>query len=192
MDDDIVYPFDYVSRLSSALADFGKFRLVVAHHGGTLPPQVRTFAQQRNRGGHRFVNRLDKDRYANVPGTGVTAFYDSGLPRPESFQEFYVLQGEGDLSLAIWCQKHQIPIILIRQPGNRFQIIPNRMNLWKTMLDNEKRFPRVTDNATRVAQSLTWQVHEMPMSRNCSQCNVYRGNTSTTVDVGCFRKCYDS
>lgn len=181
VDDDIVYPPNYSSHLASSIEDWGRIP-VVAHHGGRLPPHVKSYVRQRGVGGVHFGSGLRRDRYANLSGTGVTAFYTGTLPLPRSFDEFYVQRGEADLSLAVWCQKNRIPIILVNQKSNRYKSLPNKFNLWGMINWDRTR----SQNSTRLAQDLNWKIHKMPVGE-CPHCN---RTTGISVDVGCFRKCY--
>lgn len=75
-DDDIIYPQDYVQRMTEALAEL-KGRAVVCVHGSLLVQPMENFYASGSRSVLHFAGELIRRRQVHVPGTGTCAFHSS-------------------------------------------------------------------------------------------------------------------
>ncbi len=75
-DDDILYPQDYVQRMTEALAEL-KGRAVVCVHGSLLVQPMENFYANGSRSVLHFAGELIRRRQVHVPGTGTCAFHSS-------------------------------------------------------------------------------------------------------------------
>lgn len=121
MDDDIVYPPDYVNAMIKKL-DFYEQAVAVGVHGVFLPENAeRYFSGFRK--SHHFKYGLESDMLVSNLGTGTVAFhtrYFSNLS-VEDFSE----TGMSDIYFSIFCKNHGIPMICVARPDNwLLEVIP--------------------------------------------------------------------
>jgi len=112
VDDDIIYPPDYVSRMTQFLISNDN-KLVAGVHGSTLKPEFKNYLTDR----HLFhrAHAVDQATRVHIAGTCTTAFHTSALL-------FDVRQWETtnmvDLNFALECKKRKLPIVSIpREEG---------------------------------------------------------------------------
>lgn len=106
VDDDILYPPDYVSRMLSYLAAVN-YKAVIGVHGFQLPRFPKSFFDRR---AFHFRSRLDYVALASVLGTGTTAFsIEEVLLTLEDFPSY----GMADVHFATFMKKRHIPALLI-------------------------------------------------------------------------------
>ncbi len=112
VDDDIVYPPDYVAFMISKIEEYGR-EAVVGVHGVILPEEPDRYFSKKRKVFH-FENELKKDIPVNFLGTGTTAFHSQLLQ--EMKVEFFEKTGMTDLFLSIFCKKNRIPMIAVERP----------------------------------------------------------------------------
>jgi hypothetical protein len=147
VDDDIIYPEDYVNTMKKAIDGYCH-KAVVSVHGGKLPSQVTNFAGQR--GGYHFNGAVGQDSYVNIVGTGVTAFHTSTVPMLTE-----CMPRHSDLAFAKYCQKNKVPMIVLKQKGGRFGSLPNPFTLWGSYSNSERL------KTTSYASDITWEIHKL-------------------------------
>lgn len=75
-DDDILYPKDYIARMTQELADCGG-QSVICVHGSLLIQPLENFYANGARSVLHFANELIRRRQVHVPGTGTCAFHSA-------------------------------------------------------------------------------------------------------------------
>jgi len=112
VDDDIIYPPDYVNTLLHRLRDF-EDKVVVGTHGVVLKDNpIGYFCDRRVVYG--FEKELESDKLVNVLGTGTVAFNTDVV---DEFQlRDFPTSGMADLYFARLCKNSLIPMVCIRRP----------------------------------------------------------------------------
>lgn len=75
-DDDILYPQDYIARMTQELSDCGG-QSVICVHGSLLVQPLENFYTNGARSVLHFANELIRRRQVHVPGTGTCAFHSA-------------------------------------------------------------------------------------------------------------------
>ena len=114
-DDDIIYPQDYVEKMTEALDRHPKS--IVGVHGVRVPDRIRSYYKSIDIFAP-FSHPLDEDVQAHILGTGTIAFRPSDVPL--SFEEFYI-PNMADIWLALQARKNNIDMWTIHRPTNWLQ-----------------------------------------------------------------------
>lgn len=110
IDDDIVYPPDYVRRCIERIDRHGR-KVAVGYHGVVYRDPCRNVF--RDRDGWRFADACPEDSYVHVIGTGTLAHHTSTLKL--SYEDF----GAGnscDIWFGIACQNQRVPLLCLARP----------------------------------------------------------------------------
>jgi hypothetical protein len=110
VDDDIIYPRNYVARLAAALAAHGS-RAVVGVHGATLNRPLCSYL--RDRKVLHFSNELESAQAVDVLGTG-TIMFDTAILKFDARR--WSQLGMADLRMAIEAWKIGLPMICVARP----------------------------------------------------------------------------
>lgn len=107
LDDDIVYPADYVSRMAGLLAKL-EYDAAVTVHGSIFDADAQWYFERTRV--FPFKRKLAEHRFVALPGSGTFAFHQSSLPiRYQDFSREPMV----DLQFAISCRRHVLPIVAI-------------------------------------------------------------------------------
>lgn len=112
VDDDILYPPDYVARLVAKVKQYGH-QAIVGLHGTILPQRIERFFAPEGRTVLSFKHELAEDRQVHVLGTGTTAWHTSTLTLALADFES---TGMADLWLAAKAQRSGVPMIAVARP----------------------------------------------------------------------------
>jgi len=118
IDDDIVYPADYIATLVAALERHG--RAIVGVLGLRLASEIDSYYRDRT---HRFAVRdgLRVDQPVHVLGTGTTAYVADDIPiRLADF----ATQNMADVWLAVRARTVDVPMIAVARPQRWLTPIP--------------------------------------------------------------------
>jgi hypothetical protein len=111
VDDDILYPPDYVERLTRALQRF-RGNALVGVHGRVFTPPHRSYV--RDAVPLYFGIKLERAQSVHELGTGTCAFVSNRLPLdPRGWDRFDM----SDITVAIEAQKRGLPRIAIARPA---------------------------------------------------------------------------
>ena len=127
IDDDILYPVDYVNRMMRCMARYGG-RAAVGVHGAFVPEHPGTFLQRRV---SCFWDGLAFDTPCSYVGTGTIALRREMMPsRPLAL---FSDTGMSDLFVASCLKAQQMPVICIHRSANWLRKIanPGGVSLWK-------------------------------------------------------------
>ena len=110
LDDDMLFPQNYVARMSEAMAKFDD-KVAVCVHGSILPPNPEYYYLRTE----MYVTQgpLRHQRFVNLPGSGVFA-WPAGLFPVEL--ESFMPETMVDLTFGILCKDHGVPIVSIDRP----------------------------------------------------------------------------
>jgi hypothetical protein len=110
IDDDIVYPPDYVQKCILKIEQYDR-RAIVGCHGVILASPVDHFMKGREV--LHFKRALARDRLVNLLGTGTTAYHVDAL---ELSSDDFDAPGMADLWLAAAAKRQRVPMIAIERP----------------------------------------------------------------------------
>lgn len=106
IDDDILYPSDYVTRMSNRVMGSGTI-VCVYSRTFMMPNPTQYFEDSKET---MLGDALEQDQIVHVPGTGTAAFDLSHFsPKIENITE----PNSADLMLALICKEKKIPVIAI-------------------------------------------------------------------------------
>lgn len=114
IDDDLIYPKDYVFTMISAIERYER-RCVVSQHGRTFPSgAIRSYYKGAcNR--YACLGNVSRDVFAHVVGTGVLAYHTDTIRIPF---EIFEASNMADIWFSRFCQQQKIPrVILKHQSG---------------------------------------------------------------------------
>ena len=134
IDDDILYPKDYTSKLLDAISYYGG-NAAVGVHGSLVDSRANAFLSRRT---IAFMKALENDMPCSYVGTGTLAIRRSIMPH--SPISIFPQKGASDLFLARYLKFHQIPVICVRRPEGWLRDLPNLSGhtLWKQGQKNHK------------------------------------------------------
>jgi hypothetical protein len=118
VDDDIVYPADYVDRCIRKIDEHDR-RVVVGFHGLTYPERmVRYFKDRR---AWPYDHGCDSDRFVHALGTGTASFHTSAL---RLVREDFAQPNSCDLYLGIACQRQRVPMLCLERKTGYLKPLP--------------------------------------------------------------------
>ena len=150
VDDDILYPEDYVARLLAKLRQYDD-RAVVGYHGAILSPQLRRFFAPGGRSLLHFRFGLAFDRQVHLLGTGTTAWHTSRIALS---REDFETTGMADIWLGVRAQQAGVPMIAVeREPGYLRPVVDlDERSLYREFVNSDKQQTQV------VLQHQPWQM----------------------------------
>jgi len=121
VDDDLLYPPDYVEKMTAAIERWGR-KAIITMHGTvwrlrrdmTMVPCIRPWNAQV--GSFRFSDEVKHDSPVHVAGCGCTCMRAKELKISSSICSGVVHSGD-DPDLAIWAQKNEVPIVRAASPA---------------------------------------------------------------------------
>ena len=148
IDDDIIYPQDYVWTLVNALRGYhlaGR-RVAVGFHGKLMHPEVAHFYQGHARQFH-FAAALSEERAVHVLGTGTAAFHTDDLP--VTIDDFNRQRNMADISFSIACQRHDVGCVVLPRPSSylRPQPITAGPTIWRSFCGGADQEPTALYNS---------------------------------------------
>jgi hypothetical protein len=119
IDDDIVYPSDYVKYCIQKIEQYGR-KVVVGFHGTLLKDDLmqcsaskKKFKFRKTLFNHRFA--LDKDEVVHLLGTGVMAYHTDTIK--VSIKDFPT-RSMDDIYFGILAQQQQVPLICLQRAAD--------------------------------------------------------------------------
>ena len=133
IDDDIIYPPNYVQHLILKILQYRK-RAVVGIHGVTFADPIERFYKDRKVS--VFWGGLNVDRVVNLLGSGTVAYHTSTVEL--DFKDFKV-PGMGDLWLAVAAKRQKVPMIAVaRAPKWLTSVQQNHAGLYEEFVGNDE------------------------------------------------------
>ncbi|ASQ47047.1 hypothetical protein [Legionella clemsonensis] len=124
LDDDLIYPADYVSTLVDKIDTYKRKALICAH--ANILPKRKISSYYKDKQGIHFAKKLVKDTLADIPGTGTLAFHTDNIKLNHTI---FLTPNMSDIWLAIYAKQNNIPVISVSRPdlwikqaiGNAFE-----------------------------------------------------------------------
>ena len=140
IDDDIIYPRDYVQTMIIKLNKYNNRAIVCVH--GTLFQSPLPKSWVRSRGGFHFMKSLEKDRRVNVPGTATVAYHSSAI---ELTMKCFPPKNIADLFLAIAAKEQIVPIYAIAREAKWLNEIQDSSNnsIYDQALQNDEEQSKI-------------------------------------------------
>jgi len=133
IDDDILYPKDYVSTLIEKIEQYSR-ECVVTVHGSYFKIPFLDFRKSKRC--IHFTAESMKDVEVDLPGSATLAYHvDTIKPR---FEDFFA-PSRSDIWFSALCHKKKIPIICIARKKNWLKLIPTKgLSIWRrTRIDKD-------------------------------------------------------
>lgn len=133
VDDDILYPHDYIERMVEEVDRYQRKRLIGVH-GSCLPigpPLTRWYQYANFRRSCVFPQEFTLNYPVNIIGTGTLAFHTNKINIPwKDFDHDKMV----DLHLASWAQNNEIQMVLVSRIRNWLTEIsdPDSDRIWQT------------------------------------------------------------
>ncbi|MCW8386887.1 hypothetical protein OQJ15_11270 [Fluoribacter dumoffii] len=108
LDDDLIYPLDYVVTLLDKIDSYGRKALICTH--ANILPKKAISSYYKDKQGIHFAKQLEKDTPADIPGTGTLAFHTEHI---KLTQNIFLTPNMSDIWLAIYAKQNNIPIISV-------------------------------------------------------------------------------
>jgi len=110
IDDDIVYPGDYVSKMIEFLQNYDN-KVAIGVHGIIFHRDFKSFC--RTRTSFYFEHALEDDMIVSALGTGTLVFHKN-LLNNISLRNFYS-PGMADLWFAVFCKEKNVPLLCVQR-----------------------------------------------------------------------------
>jgi glycosyltransferase involved in cell wall biosynthesis len=132
IDDDLIYPSNYVETLLSYLRKYS-YRVIVTCHGRTLKKDAKLYTDCENF--YSCLSTVNQDRSVHFGGTGVMAFDTSFVKI--TFNDF-LAPNIADIWMGYYAQKNNIPIIVIQHKKEWIQH-STKISLENTLWEKNKK-----------------------------------------------------
>jgi hypothetical protein len=151
VDDDILYPPDYIKKMVHALKYY-KNQAVLTVHGKWWEDGKFCLAH--------FKHQLNSDMFVSIAGVGTCAFHKSILREPfvPAFSYFR------DLQFSLWCAKNCIPICAIQRPLKWLTPIPTEGRSLCDIVMADEELKRKRDSLIRGIHEYTNSIHAVSTS----------------------------
>jgi hypothetical protein len=154
IDDDIVYPPDYVQKIVEGLDKRGK-KCVVGFHGEMYGNEIRHWTRDRTKT-HHFYYELERDTPVCVLGTGCAGFHTNLIQISPSY---FKIPNMADVWFTLYCHQNRIFRVVLAHQRGWLQIlhIPQEETLWGKTLDFENKNPDLVSKEVEIIQEcLPW------------------------------------
>ena len=126
IDDDIVYPRDYVEKMVGCLKKY-KNKAAVAVHGAIFPDPIEFYYERVK--GYPLRKELERDTFVSLIGSGTLAFHMDSIDL--HFLDFFPLV-MNDLRFSYLAREQGVPLVCIKRPEGWLQPIECGENtLWE-------------------------------------------------------------
>lgn len=135
IDDDLIYPRDYIKRLVDTSQKYGG--IPVGVHSFSMyrkPTPLKNYFKERIVTHFAFASSR---KFTNGLGTGTLCFSPKTVPIQF---DFFEQPNMTDCYFAVYCQKNKIPMICVdRSPGWIIELVDNSPSLWSLRGNGEKQ-----------------------------------------------------
>jgi hypothetical protein len=155
VDDDILYPPDYVEKLKGALDKRGK-KCAVGVHGEMYPDVIKHWTQDRKKTYH-FYYECEKDVPVHVLGTGCMAYHTSKLKvDPDEFK----IPNMADVWFTCICSRNTFFRVVIQHPRGWLNIlhVPEPETIWGKSVEFDRENPNsISKEVEAIQECLPWK-----------------------------------
>jgi GR25 family glycosyltransferase involved in LPS biosynthesis len=138
VDDDLLFPPDFVRHMASALARYGN-HAIGGLHGVLLKQPVTHYYDPGSRSALHFQSAIKTDRTVHVLGTNAVVYHSSVVHL--RWNDF-MFRNMADIFLARYAQEHQIPMVAI-----------NRQWRWVRQNTQARPFETIYENSLKQSRS---------------------------------------
>jgi hypothetical protein len=139
IDDDIVYPPDFVWNLLNHLRSQRSMdrKVAVGLHGKVMPRQVQHYYRDQVRQYHG-AHALDRVQGVHILATCGLLFHSDDLPI--TIEDFRGPRNMADIHFSIACQKHNVGCLVLPRPHGYIQIqpVPVEKTIWGQYHNNDQ------------------------------------------------------
>jgi hypothetical protein len=107
IDDDLVYPIDYVSNIIGNLKNYNN-SVIITHHGRILNVGALSYYKD-SKVRLRCLDNVDNYQAIHFPGTGVMGFHTSEV---KITFDYFKIPNMGDIWVGLYARENNIPIIV--------------------------------------------------------------------------------
>lgn len=162
IDDDIIYPSDYVAKLKEGLDKRGK-KCAVGVHGEVYGNEIRHWTRDRTKTLH-FYYELEKDTPTCVLGTGCALYHTDFIKvKPEYFES----PNMADIWFTLICNRQEKFRVVLAHPRGWLQIlpVPAEQTIWGKTLNFENGNPNLVSKEVEIIQEcLPWKyIQDIPI-----------------------------
>lgn len=136
IDDDLIYPPDYVSKMIQKIEQYNRRAIVSALGRIMIQPPINSYYSTKNRR-HYFhtFEHTKKDQRCQILGTGVMGWHSSAYkPNIEDFKK----PNMADIYMGLVAQRDKIPMIAIEKPANWLYHLPITESIFDSHKNNDK------------------------------------------------------
>lgn len=150
IDDDIIYPENYVENLISAIQKY-KYKAVVGVHGIIISDTFISYFEKSSRKVYHFKSPLKEDTPVHCLGCGTIAYHTHHVNFDlDDFDKNFMT----DLYVAKKCQRLEIPMVAIQREREWLNPIPVQgHSLYETYKNNDS-----THN--HLVKSINWKINK--------------------------------
>jgi len=113
IDDDLIYPQDYISTMIKKIDHYERKALICVH--ANLLPKYKLSSYYQDKLGVHFEKKLENDTRVDIPGTGTLGFHTDTI---KLTQQIFLVPNMTDIWLAVYARENNIPIISIERQDN--------------------------------------------------------------------------
>lgn len=153
IDDDLIYPDDYVKVLIGKLEAF-EFRPAIGVHGILINDPFTGYYDVSSRIVYRYRDDVKDDVYVHIIGTGTLAYHTRNVS--------FTLAGNEetrmiDIYFGLYCQANHIPVICIAHGGSWLKDLetPLETRIYNQFKDDDRL-------QTSLVQSIVWNLNFLP------------------------------
>lgn len=130
VDDDLVYPPDYVERTVTGIEEYGR-GAVVGYHGFTINQDG---AREDT---YRCLAGLKERAFVDVIGTGVVAFHSDAL---KLTGRDFPTRNAAMFWVAVKAARLGLPMVILPHPDRWFTYVEHRQTMWSETADESGSF----------------------------------------------------
>jgi len=135
IDDDIIYPQDYVVKMIEAVERYDRKAIVCVHADNVKQP-FKNYYDPNSRDCFLFRSAMREDTVIDFPGTGTMAFHTDTIKfSMHDFQWPFM----SDIWMGIIARRNNVPVIAVKRQANWLQAIFTKGIFEKVMKDPELR-----------------------------------------------------
>lgn len=127
VDDDFVYPEDYVEKLIEAIEVYDRKAIVSLHGRSVIPPVLNYYTDKGDF--FRCTKEVPMDEKIDLIGTGVMAFHTETLKTPLSGRDVFSYTNMSDILFSIEMKKREIPMYVMKHAGGWLKALPQKVTI---------------------------------------------------------------
>jgi len=144
IDDDILYPSNYISQMINCLEKYEN-KVAVSVHGSIFPSKVDWYFERYSL--YPFQRKLETDKFVTLIGSGTFAFHTDILQ--SNFSDFYP-DVMVDLNFSILARNQGIPLVCIARPEMWLKALATGDGLY------QKYYEKKTIHTTMAVRNNPW------------------------------------